>query len=358
MSRLDDLLEGITAEDILEREGWDYKLTHGSRGEQINMHECPFCGGSEWKVYLNRETGLGNCFHGSCQETFNIYKLANQAAGGGKGSGFAYLEALADEIGWRPKRARVELEVDEDVEWDLPTCLDLPTKSGDNLRYLTKRGVSSEATKRFNLKYCQDGWFKYTKVDGEPGFMNFKDRVIIPVYDLDGTMVTFQGRDITGKSDRKYMFPPGLPGTSAFLYNGHRCLGKETVIMNEGAMDVIRTEVNLETSKFREYGVIGSFGIHLSTGRDGKDQLAQFLTMKRRGLKAVIIMWDGEKGAFEKALKAAKSLTKIGLRVKVGLTPKGKDPGELSSAETIRTVENAVAIDDKSIFRFKVKPVY
>ena len=77
MSELDfaELMDSISAEDILEYFGARYKRTTGSHGHQLNVRECPLCGGGNWKVYLNEETGLGNCFHGDCQVKFNKFKL-------------------------------------------------------------------------------------------------------------------------------------------------------------------------------------------------------------------------------------------------------------------------------------------
>ena len=84
------------------------------------------------------------------------------------------------------------------------------------------------------------GHFKAEKEDGDVWYQDFSSRVIIPVYDLRGNLVTFQGRDITGKSDRKYLFPVGLPSTGRFLFNGHVAFnGCREILIGEGAFDVM-----------------------------------------------------------------------------------------------------------------------
>ncbi|MDX5412883.1 MAG: hypothetical protein LPK02_07530 [Rhodobacterales bacterium] len=349
MAELKDILDNVTLEDVLDREGADYKLGHGSSGEQLNIHQCPFCGGSEWKVYANRDSGLGNCFHGSCGTTFNIFTFTRALLDQDNRSTITYLEKMAEQAGWRPKkRVEIQTEVYANEDWQLPDSYPLPTTDGQNLRYLLERRVDNDTAALFHLRYCDDGWFNYTKPDGSRGGMNFAQRVIIPVFDIDGVMVTFQGRDITGESDRKYLFPPGLPGTGRFLFNGQNAAGKGTVIVCEGAFDVIRTYVNTRGTDYDRAGVVGTFGIDLSSGQDGGDQKNRFLRLKKQGLSRVIMFWDGEPTAFRKSLKAAMTLKKLGLDVWVAKPPAGKDPGELDAAETITALNAAIRVDART----------
>ncbi len=71
-------------------------------------------------------------------------------------------------------------------------------------------------------------------------------RLLIPVYDLDGKLVTFQGRDIIGDQDAKYLFPPALPGTGRFLYNGHNAVRARRIAMGEGAFDVFSLKAAID----------------------------------------------------------------------------------------------------------------
>ncbi len=61
-----EMMESVDMEEWLSHEGVEYRNTRGTKGEQLNVRTCPSCGKDEWKVYLNAETGLGNCFSGSC----------------------------------------------------------------------------------------------------------------------------------------------------------------------------------------------------------------------------------------------------------------------------------------------------
>jgi len=330
-----ELSEELDLESWFERESLAYKTSRGVNGWQINAKDCPQCGGSKWRVYLNAETGAGNCFQ--CGETFSKLGFIHAYLHGDKRENskaawretFKHVrEALSDQ-GWRPKRTTTAAV--EFGEVKLPLSFPLPTPEGQNLIYLEKRGVDAALAKYFHLRFCAEGWWRFTKDDGSPGGQKFDGRVIIPVFDLDGSLRTFQGRDVTGESEQKYLFPKGLPGTGRYLLNGQNAVRAKRVAMGEGAFDVIAIKKALdEEVALRDVVPVGSFGKHLSYGSlDGDDQLGRFLQLKADGLEEVTIMWDGEPKALIAALDAAKLLRGIGLKVRIAVLPYDKDPNEV-----------------------------
>jgi DNA primase len=216
-------------------------------------------------------------------------------------------------------------------EVKLPTSIELPTPEGANLKYLEDRGFGVDIARYFHLRYCEFGWWRFKNDDGEPQTQNFSNRVIIPVYDLDGTLRTFQGRDLSGQSEKKYLFPMQLPGTGRYLLNGQNVIATTEVVMGEGIFDVAATKMALhEDPALRHIVPIGSFGKHLSYGSPtGDDQLGGFIQLRRRGVKTVTIMWDGGTKELLAALQAAKLLTGIGLVARIALLPFEKDPNEV-----------------------------
>lgn len=331
---LDELLATVDVIDYLDYEAITWKRTHGSSGSQANIKECPKCGGSDWKVYLNVETGLGNCFHGSCSTGFNKWSFIKAHVGTDDARAVIdHLKEYARKVGWRPARktaAAVEIET---PTIKLPASFPLPTEDGRNLMYLETRGIPSALAQYFSLRYCEDAWWNFTREDGKRGGQNFGGRVLIPVFDLDGKIVTFQGRAIAKEADPKYLFPAGLPASGRFLFNAHNALRVRTVVLNEGAFDVAATKIAIdEDSGLRHIVPIGSFGKHLSGDiqfMSADDQLGRFLQLMRQGLQEVIIMWDGEKQALLDALDAGEKLIRLGLHVKIALLPRGKDPNEV-----------------------------
>lgn len=336
-----ELSDELDLEFFCESEGHRHKLTRGSSGMQIHLMTCPCCDDRKWKVYLNAESGVGNCF--PCEARFNKLTFVFASIHGrlpekgidsaGWRETFEKVKSVLKDQGWKPKRTTTVAVSHEKVK--LPLSFPLPTPEGENLLYLENRGVGVELAKFFHLRFCEDGWWNFTKEDGSPGGQKFDNRIILPVYDLDGGLVTFQGRDITGTSDRKYIFPKGLPGTGKYLFNGQNAHGAKRAVLGEGGFDVIAVKRALdEEVALRDVLPLGSFGKHLSFGSlDGDDQLGRFLMLKRAGLEEVTIMWDGEAKVIAAALDAADKLQSIGLRAKIALLPPDKDPNEATPAE-------------------------
>ncbi|SCW95726.1 hypothetical protein [Ancylobacter rudongensis] len=326
----DEIEANLDMEFFLDRESLAYRITRGVSGEQLNIKQCPNpnCGDSRWRVYFGTDTGRGNCF--VCGKGFGKtsfirahFEHTDWAATARE------CEALLKEQGWRPRRKAVVAVEHGDVV--LPISIELPTPEGSNLAYLETRGIDAEICRYFRLRFCEYGWWKFTDPDGAVKTQSFDQRVIIPVFDLDGKLVTFQGRDVTGMSQSKYLFPKELPGTGRYLYNAHNVVATDHVVMGEGAFDVAALKIAFdEDPALRDIVPIGSFGKHLSYGDPGaNDQLGRFNALKARGLRFVTIMWDGEERALEAALNAAKLLSGIGLTVRIALLPHERDPNEV-----------------------------
>jgi DNA primase len=358
MSRISELAEELDLEFWLDRESKPFKLTRGASGMQINVRECPSCGDRRWRTYLNADTGRGNCF--VCNQTFNKATFIHAALGepAWRETG-KHMEQVLREQGWRPKKL-VSVAV-EDGEIQLPTSFALPTPDGQNLIYLENRGIDADLARYFHLRFCEEGWWNFTKEDGSRGGQRFDMRVILPVYDLDGTLKTFQGRDVTGNAEvERYLFPKGLPGTGRYLYNGHNVGRAKQVAVGEGAFDVFSIKKALdEDVELRNVVAIGTFGKHLSYGSmDADDQLGRFIQLRREGLETVTIMWDGAKSALTAALDAAKLLKGIGLKVKIALLPRDKDPNEVLPVTVRKAFYAATPYDAKLDVMWRLRNPY
>lgn len=351
-----DLIERFDFELWLDDEGIDYRITSGARGEQINIKTCPRCGGSQNKVFMNRETGLGNCFHGSCvgEPGFNKVSFIKHYTDEEFPVVFDIIKEQAEQLGWRPKRIvkTINTYVPENIV--LPDSKSLPVNHKNvskNLKYLTQRGITSETTAHFGLKYCIHGWFPYFDGEGKERYQYYGKRLIIPVYDITGQLVTWQGRDITGEEEKKYIFPPGLPSTGKYLYHAHN-VNTEHIIIGEGVFDVFAIYQALNEYKLgRYYSPVGSFGISLSSGED--QQVNEVKKLQKKGVKSVTFMWDGSKQAIKSAYLNGIELTKhTGLNVKVAKLPKDKDPNEVEASVIIETLAKAEKATKTNYIRY------
>jgi DNA primase len=326
---LGELLEHLDIEHWLDANGVDYIKARGRSGQQLNVQVCPVCGNEDRKVYLNAETGLGNCFAGSHPpgQNFNKWRFIRAHLGElSNAEVIRHIRAFVEQSGWRPRRVS-SATVEQPVKLVLPASVPLPHE-GRNLKYLTNRGITPEMARYFHLRYCISGVFPYFD-DGRLRQMDFSDRVLIPVFDLNGTMVNFQGRDTTGQRQPKYLFPPGLSATGNHLLNGQNVVATKKVVVGEGAFDVIALKMALdEDVALRDVVPIGTFGKHLSYG-PGDTQEAKFLELKRRGVEDIVFMWDGEEAATRAAIEAGLRLKGLGFSVRVALLPANKDPNEV-----------------------------
>lgn len=353
----------VTPEDFLDHEGIEYRATSGSRGPQFHIKTCPSCGGDKWKVYMARDTGYGNCFHGSCGMSFNLWTFAkahldtqdNVAVG-------RLFDQIAGLGGWKPKPKPSKKVVAPAIVGDLklPTSIGIPDT---NIPYLENRGVPVWVARQFGLRMCINGAYKYQDEDGNQKLTAFSGRLLIPIFDLDGKMVTFQGRDTTGKQEPKYLFPARLPSTARIIYNGHRAMqeGWSHLVMGEGAFDAIALQMAIDGDRgLVGMGAVGSFGKKLTLDVDPgmETQLQSLIRLKKNGVHTITIVWDGEVSALTSALKAAQRLTALGFHVRIAFLPKGKDPAEVS-AETVRhAIRKAVPYSKSLELKVRVRNPY
>jgi DNA primase len=351
---LEEALELLDMQFWLDRQGIQYRETRGSRGRQLNVKECPCCGGSGYKVYLNAETGLGNCFSGSCEMKFSKWKFIRASLGAVTiKQVIDHIKAVAREQGWRPPRLHA-MATNLNVEsLRLPLSVALPHE-GRNVKYLENRGISAAIAQYFGLRLSVNGAFFYTDDEGRKRAQDYSKRIIIPVFDLAGDLVSFQGRDITGTADRKYLFPPGFASTGSHLYNGQNATRAKHAVIGEGAFDVMATKIALDGDmNLRDVVEIGTFGKHLSDGGDDS-QMAKLMQLREGGLEVVTFMWDGEPQAIDAAIEAALLCKKYGLPARVAILPPGKDPNEIPADEVRRRFYCAELISIASATRMKL----
>lgn len=358
------LLDGLTIEDYCEHQGLDYKVTNGAN-TQVNIRDCPFCGNSKFKVYVSQDTNVGICF--SCNESFNLWKFIEAASNSeNKREMVKHISEVKKDLGYGMKPTWVEKHVpvySDDVI--LPDSIPLPTEEGYNAKYLEERGVNGYYAKYFHFRYCASGAYRFTNDKGEKRFTVFDGRIIIPIYDIDGRLANFQGRDATGLSERRYLFPSGLAGTGTLLYNGHNALGQKAthVLINEGVFDVVASKIIIDKHPevFGDTVPIGTFGKHLSDSlnSDKSSQFDRLLTLRKYGLQAVTIMWDGEEKALEQALEAGRNIKeKLNLKVFIALLPPDKDPAECTEQEYLHAYKNKVELTTANFLKLKFKNPY
>lgn len=340
-----EALEALDMEYVLGDEGVDYKTVWGRSGRQLNVRCCPFCGNSKYKVYINSDTGLGNCFAGSCnQGTFNKWQFLRELYDLNPKDLQAKIEMMAQNQGWRPKETPVKF--DPGPLEELPAnrrVVDLPAMP----RYLQGRGITASIADHFDLRYSDNGKFSVKGPDGKTVTQDYSNRIIIPIYNLEGELVSFQGRDATGTAEKRYMFPPMYSSTGSQLYNIHNWRkGMDAVVITEGPFDAIGVKKALDAYCWdRQVLATCSFGMSFSESSQQDDQINRLLELKEQGLKTVYLMWDNEGPAIKAAIEAARKILRYGFDVRVCKLKVSKDPGDAPIPEIYEAIVGAHRIE-------------
>lgn len=182
--------------------------------------------------------------------------------------------------------------------------------------YLVKRGFDPDELK---FRYGIRGTGPMERWEG----IDFQLRVIIPIFDADGNLVNFQGRDVTGRQELRYKCCPvekAVKHHKHTLYGAHLWRNRRRVVVVEGVFDQWRLGP----------GSVCTFGTSVT-----KEQVLLLSNWKE-----VVLAFDDEPEAQRHAREIAAELSVMGTQVvrcrpNFGLNADGsvRDPGDLTTAE-------------------------
>jgi len=340
-------VNNVDLEQFFEWERVTYRQIKSKQGE-LNLKSCPNCQDNRYKIFINNDRNRGICHH--CGTIYSKYSLIKEISGIEKFKNLEeYIYTLLERQGVRRKKVIHKQEISNNFE--LPESVEIPYQ-GRNLTYLKNRLINNEISEYFSLRYCKAGKYVTKNEDGE-FIQDFSGRVIIPIYNLEGRLVSFQGRDITGLAEKRYMFPSGLP-SSNYLYNGHNAVGKKEIVICEGVFDVMAVTNAIWANCDNSIEAVGSFGKALTKG-DSTSQFAELLKLKAQGLEKITFLWDGERQATFSAVKYGNQLRKLGFQVYIGILPDTKDPSDATKIETLLAIQNATKLTDLSMIEILQK---
>lgn len=195
-----------------------------------------------------------------------------------------------------------------------PGCQPLTSNPGA-CRYLMER--------RFDPTRLQEEWElmfspQLAILQTDKWFVDYSWRIIIPIH-YQGKIVSFQGRDYTGKREPKYLTAPkSLESVhhKDILYGLDKAPQEQDwIVLVEGVTDVWRLGAGM---------AVACFGI--------KYRLPQVLLLAKR-FKTVTLLFDPEPQATLQARKIARELKSRGVVTKQLHCPAGKDPADLTEDE-------------------------
>ena len=204
-------------------------------------------------------------------------------------------------------------------------------------KYIQSRGISEFSIEKFEIGYAPSSGdtINYLKnnflnladakelgvIDsGTNGlYSRFIERITFPIYALNGKIVGFGGRTITGHN-AKYVNSPQtkLFNKSRLLYGYNlakdKIYKKNQIVVTEGYLDVIM----LHQAGFDN--AVATLGTALT-----KDHLP----LLKRGEPKVIVAYDGDKAGLTAAYKAGLMLSHSNFEGGVVIFGEGKDPADM-----------------------------
>lgn len=305
---------------------------------------CPFHGERTASFSVSPSKGFYYCY--GCKATGDVFGFVQEIE---KISFIEAVERLAARAGLRAPERRTTPE-DRAKQSLLDACefaadwfaRQLTSDPAEPARaYLTRRKVSPESVKRFRIGYAPSDWdslLKAAKSQGMDGdlmvraglaarsektgkvFDFFRGRVLFPISDHRGRVISFGGRILEGQgpsNEAKYIntreTPLFVKGRTIYglHHAGPAIKSAGEAVLLEGYLDVVASH---------QHGLVNAVA-PLGTALTG-DHLA---VIRKYGERAVLV-FDGDAAGDSAAQRVVELCIGDDIRVKVVALPRGDDP--------------------------------
>ena len=208
--------------------------------------------------------------------------------------------------------------------------------------YLKKRGISSDAVKRFGIGYAPSEWDALKQHLGAQGFAPeelveagllvknadkgtmydaYRGRVIFPIIAANGRVIGFGARVLNNEEKPKY-----INTGDTLLYNKRNNLYGLNFQKSGKINDLVMVEGYTDVIGLYEAGVTNAVA---SLGTALTQQQARLL---KRYVSNVYIAYDGDAAGQNATIRGLDILMQEGLNVRVIVFPNGQDPDEFVRA--------------------------
>lgn len=208
--------------------------------------------------------------------------------------------------------------------------------------YLKKRGISSDAVKRFGIGYAPSEWEALKQHLGAQGFTPeelveagllvknadtgrtydaYRGRVIFPIIAANGRVIGFGARVLNNEEKPKY-----INTGDTLLYNKRNNLYGLNLQKSGKLNDLVMVEGYTDVIGLYESGVTNAVA---SLGTALTQQQARLL---KRYVSNVYIAYDGDAAGQNATIRGLDILMQEGLNVRVIVFPNGQDPDEFVRA--------------------------
>ena len=231
--------------------------------------------------------------------------------------------------------------------------------------YLRKRGYDEDAVKEFGLGYAPDSWDRLrlaaqkagvseralddaglvrTRTKGDGFYDYYRHRIMFPIADAQGRLVTFAGRALDPEDPAKYMNGPETTvfKKSGVLYAYHRAREsirrKGEALLMEGYTDVLMCQLH---------------GFENAVAGMGTAFTERQAGLIRRLVDRVVLLYDADSAGQSAAERALEVLLEKGMEVRIALLPEGRDVDEILLEEGAEALD-AILAESRDVFEFKL----
>ena len=327
---------------------------------------CPFHDDTNPSMSVSREKQIYTCF--SCHATGNVFTfLMNYEHMDFK----EVLKYLGDRVGINTGNIKITNKTNKYTK--LYEAYNLSVKYFQNnlnssygtkaKEYLIDRKIDENAIKEFEIGLSLDTKDDLTRLlqkkDYDLVTLNriglssdnhdiYNDRIMFPLYDINGRCVSFSGRIYKNVDQNKYL---NTKETEIFkkcelLYHYHiakeECRIKKSVIIMEGFMDVIRAS---------------TVGVKNTVALMGTALTKEQINLIKRLSNNIILCLDGDDPGQHATLSIGEALLENNIEAKVIVLPNPEDPDSYilknGKDSFISLIENAVNFTDYKLRRLK-----
>lgn len=323
---------------------------------------CPFHDDTSPSLSVSKEKQIYTCF--SCHATGNVFTFLMNYE---HKSFPEVIQDLGEIVGVNTSNIKVKKQDSKYQKYyDIYELSlkyyqnNLSTEVGHAaLEYLKSRGIDDKVIKEFqiglSLKTIDDltkllTLKKYDLVSlNTIGLSNdshdiYNDRIMFPLYDVNGRVVGFSGRIYNGGKENKYVNTKETPifkkGECLYHYHVARehVRTKKNLIIMEGFMDVIRAS---------------TIGVNNTIALMGTALTNEQMKLIKRLSSRIILCLDGDAPGRSAAYKIGEMFLKEKIEVKVITLPNDDDPDSFILKEGKETflnyIENAINYNDYKI---------
>ncbi|HYF45267.1 MAG TPA: DNA primase [Acidimicrobiales bacterium] len=308
---------------------------------------CPFHTEKSPSFSVNGEEGLYYCFGcGKSGDTITFvreiehldFAAAVERLAGRAGITLRY--TTSGESRDRGKKAKLVEAMEAAVAWYHERLLSSPD-AAEARKYLRSRGLDGDVVRQYRIGWAPDDWDLLVRNVGVPfdrlvevnlALLNkrnrrqdvFRNRILFPIFDVQGDPVAFGGRVLPGGDGPKYRNSSETPiyAKSRVLYG-----------LNWSKGDIVNADEAIVCEGYTDVIGMAQVGLARAVAPCGTSLTEEHVRLLTRFGKRIVLAFDADAAGENAAARFYAWEQKYDVDVRVAALPPGQDPGDLAQTD-------------------------